>query len=77
MCLCAVLSHVRLFATPWAIATRLHCPWDSPSKNTRVGFHFLLQGNLHNQVIEPESLVSPALAGGFFTTMLPGKPMFI
>ena len=23
--------------------TRLPCPWDSPGKNTRVGFHFLLQ----------------------------------
>ena len=24
-------------------ATRLHCPWDSPGKNTGVGCHFLLQ----------------------------------
>ena len=24
--------------------TRLLCPWDSPGKNTGVGFHFLLQG---------------------------------
>ena len=24
--------------------TRLPCPWDSPSKNTGVGCHFLLQG---------------------------------
>ena len=23
--------------------TRLHCPWDSPGKNTEVGCHFLLQ----------------------------------
>ena len=23
--------------------TRLPCPWDSPGKNTGVGFHFLLQ----------------------------------
>ena len=23
---------------------RLLCPWDSPGKNTRVGYHFLLQG---------------------------------
>ena len=23
---------------------RLLCPWNSPGKNTRVGFHFLLQG---------------------------------
>ena len=24
--------------------TRLHCPWNSPGKNTRVGCHTLLQG---------------------------------
>ena len=34
------LSRVRLFATPW---TRLLRPWDSPSRNTGVGCHFLLQ----------------------------------
>ena len=27
--------------------------------------------------IEPESFVSPVLAGGFFTTALPGKPLSI
>ena len=26
--------------------TRPPCPWDSPDKNTGVGFHFLLQGIL-------------------------------
>ena len=25
-------------------STRLLCPWDSPGKNTRVGYHALLQG---------------------------------
>ena len=51
------------------LPTRLLCPWDSPSKNTGVGFHSLLQrifptqgSNLHL------SLASPALASGFFTT---------
>ena len=29
----------------------------------------------HNQGIEPESLASPALAGRFFTTVTPGKPI--
>ena len=53
---------------------------DSPGKNTGVSCHALLQGifptqesfpspgDLTNPRIEPESLVSPALAGGFFTT---------
>ena len=26
-------SHVRLFMTPWTVAPRLLCPWDSPGKN--------------------------------------------
>ena len=28
---------------------RLLCPWDSPGKNTGVGFHPLLQGTLPTQ----------------------------
>ena len=36
------LSHVRLFVTPWTVATRLLRPWDSPGKNIGVGCHFLL-----------------------------------
>ena len=31
-------------------------------------------GNLPDPGMEPTSLVSPALAGGFFTTEPPGKP---
>ena len=46
---------------------RLLCPWNFPGKNTGVGCHFLIQ-DLSNPVIEPVSLVSPVLAGGFFTT---------
>ena len=40
---------VRLFATPWTIAIRLRYPWNSPGKNTRVGYHSLLQGIFSNQ----------------------------
>ena len=44
---------------------------DSPSKNTGVGCHFLLQGIFLTQGSKP---VSPALGGRFFTTKPPGKP---
>ena len=44
------------------------CPWRSPGNNTGVGCHFLLWGDLPDPGIEPVSLASPALAGGFFTT---------
>ena len=39
--------------------TRLFCPWDSPGKNTGVGWHALLQGT------EPMSLAPSELAGRF------------
>ena len=42
-------------------------PWDSPGKNTGVGCCALLQGSPHPGV-KPASLMSSALAGGFFTT---------
>ena len=47
-----------------------------PGKNTRVGCHFPLQGNLPNPGTEPRPPVSPALAGGFFHTEPPGKPTY-
>ena len=53
---------------------QLLCPWDSPGKNIRMGYSVLLQGIFLTEVIEPTSLVSPALAGRFFTTASPGKP---
>ena len=37
---------------------RLLCPWDSPGKNTGVGCHALLQWDLSDPGIKPES---PAL----------------
>ena len=41
---------------------------DSPGKNTGVGYHALLQRIFPNPPIEPASLMSPTLAGEFFTT---------
>ena len=52
--------------------SRLLCPWDFPGKNTRVGSHFFIQGNLPDPRIEP---ASPALAGKFFTNEPPEKPV--
>jgi len=39
-----------------------------------VGYHSLFQGNPPDSGIEPESSISPPLAGRFFTTESPGKP---
>ena len=54
--------------------TRLPHPWDSPGKNTGVGCHFLLQGNLLDAGIE---LGSPALQTDSLPTELSGKSQFI
>ena len=48
--------------------TRLLCPWDSPGKNTRVGCYALLQEILPTQESNSKMLMSPMLAGGFFTS---------
>ena len=47
-----------------------------PGKNTGGNYHFLTQESedLPNSGIKSVSLASPSLAGGFFTTKLPGKP---
>ena len=64
-------SVAQLYPTlcdPYGLQTAgLLCPWDFPVKNTRVSCHFLFQG-IFNPGIKLESLMSPALAGGFFTT---------
>ena len=46
-----LLSHVRLFATPWTIAL-LH-PWNFPGKSTGVGCHFLFLGIFLTQGLNP------------------------
>ena len=55
---CWLLSRVQHFVTPGTVACQAPHPWNSPGKNTGVGCHFLLQGNLPNSGIEPRS---PAL----------------
>ena len=47
------LSHVQLFVTPWPVAARLLCPWNSSGKNTGVGCHSLLQGIFLTQGSNP------------------------
>ena len=66
---CYLVSHVQLLETPWPVATRILCPWDFSGKSTDVGLPFPTPGDLTNPGIKP---VSPALAGGFFSTESPG-----
>ena len=50
------LSHVQLFAIPWAVACQAAMAWDFPSKNTGVDCRVLLQGIFPNQGSNPHLL---------------------
>ena len=41
------------------------------------GLPFPTPRDLSDAGIEPKSLASPAMEGGFFTTVLPGKPVWL
>ena len=47
---------------------RLLCPWGYSRQDYSSGFPCPPSGGLPDPGIEPGSLMSPALAGGFFTT---------
>ena len=62
MCLC-VLSHVRLFVTPWTVAHQAPLSMGFPGKNAEVGR--FSRGSSRPR-IEPKSPVSLALAGRLY-----------
>ena len=66
-----VLSHfscVRLFVTPWTVAHQGPLSMGSSSQEYWNGLPCTLPEDLPYPGIEPVSLMSPALASGFFTT---------
>ena len=62
-----VVSHVQLCATPWAVAHQAPLYMGLSRQEYRSGLPFLSPGDLLDPGIEPASLTSAALAGGFFT----------
>ena len=70
-----MLSHVRLFVTPLTVAHQAPPSMGFSRQEYWSGFPCLPPGDLPYPWIEPMSLASPALAGGFFTTESPGKPV--
>ena len=70
MCVC-VLSHfsrAQLCATLWTIACQVPLSMVFSSQEYWSGLPFHPPGDLPNPETELMSLMSPALAGGFFTT---------
>ena len=59
------------FATPWTVVCQGPVSMGFPRQEYWSGLPFLSPGGFPDPGIEP---LSPALAGGFFTTEPPGKP---
>ena len=74
MCVCT-LSHVWLFVTPWTVACQAPLSMGFSRQEYWNGLPFPPPGNFPDPGIETTSPASPALAGRFFTTAPPGKPI--
>ena len=72
-CVC-VFSRIQLLATPWTVARQasLFMKFSTQEYWSRLPFP---TRNLLDPRIELKSPASPALTGGFFTTVPPGKPL--
>ena len=66
------LSHVQLFGTPCIIAHEASLSVGFPRQEHWSGLPFPSPGDLPDSGVDP---MSPALAGRFFTTAPPGKPI--
>ena len=62
------VSRVQLIATPWTADHQDTLFMAFPRQEYWSGLPFSPPGDLPDPGIEPVSLMSPALAGGFFTT---------
>ena len=70
-----MLSRVRLFATTWTVARQVPLFMGFPRQEYWSGLPCPPPGDLPDPGIKPRSPAPPALAGGFFTTETPGKPL--
>ena len=68
------LSCVQLFVTLWTVAHQAPLSMGFPRQEYWSGLPFSPPRDLLEPGIKPMSPVSPALAGGLFTTEPPGKP---
>ena len=74
VCAC-VLSHVRPFATLWTVGLQVPLSMEFSRQEYWSGLPFPTPRDLPDPEIELVCLVSLALAGRFFTTVPPGKPL--
>ena len=67
-CVLSSFSHVQVFATLWITACQAPLPMGFSRQEYWSGSPCPPPRDLPNPGIKPESLLSPALAGGFFAT---------
>ena len=67
------LGHVRLCTTLWTVACQVPLSVGFPRQEYWSGLPCPLPGDLPDPGIKPLSLISPVLAGGFYTTGKNGK----
>ena len=80
VCACActlTLSYVWFFANPWTVACQAPLCLGFSRQEYWSWLPFPTPGNLPDPEIETPSLVSPAQAGRFFTTVPLWKPLFL
>ena len=75
LCVCVLcrFSRVRLFVTPWIVAHQAPLSMGFSRQECWSEFSRPPPGDLPDPGMEPASLMSPASAGGFLSTVPPGK----
>ena len=68
---CSVMSHVRFFATPWAVACQALLAMEFSRQEYWSGLPYPTPGHLPDPGIEPRS---PELQADFLLSEPPGKP---
>ena len=74
-CMLNRFSHVQLFAILRTVNHQAPLSMGFPRQDYWRGWLLPPPGDLPNPGMEPASLMSPALAGGFFTVAPLGKPL--
>ena len=67
------LSRVQLFATPWTVAYHAPLSMKLPGKNTGVGCHFLLQGNVLAKCFSDSSVGKESACNAGNPSLIPGS----
>ena len=74
VCVCSC-TRAQFFVTPWTAGRQAPLSMEFSRQEYWSGLPLSSPGDLPNPGIEPTSPASPTLAGRFFTTEPPGKPL--